>query len=517
MKSLAVAAHPAGEEENRLLDEQTGKYEVDTFDGKLHVEWDPTASVTPLGQLAFFIEYLKVGHRFSPWVSDCPLSYLSNNAPKKVDVLGSLFLSILSGHSRYAHIRSLVSDDVNVQLLGMNKVVSDDSARRALKKIDEVEGVQWIEKHLYLSCEPLLSTPWILDADTTIKPIYGHQEGAELGYNPKKPGRPSHTYHTYMIANLRLILNVIVKAGNESQSSYSLAGLVALLDTMPAENKPYLVRGDCDWGTNTVMESLESRSQAYLFKLKKSKYVQNLILEQHGQGQWTHFKEDWEAKEALLQLSSWHKARRVVIVRQRVSDSQETLGIEHQAQGQLQLSFLDKGEDLKVFRYCVLVTNTQDDLVSVVQHYRDRADCENNFDEIKNQWGWGGYTTRDLKSCQLISRIIALVYNWWTLYVRLANPDTHLEAITSRPLLLSSVGRLIKSGRQKKMILTSQHGKQNKLQDCCRRITQFFKQFKAIAPQLSPSESWMTILHETMKKFRQKNQTAPPNLLSAII
>ena len=42
--------------------------------------------------------------------------------------------------------------------------------------------------------EPLLSEPWILDVDTTVKPLYGHQEGAVVGYNPKKPGRPSHCY-----------------------------------------------------------------------------------------------------------------------------------------------------------------------------------------------------------------------------------------------------------------------------------------------------------------------------------
>jgi hypothetical protein len=38
----------------------------------------------------------------------------------------------------------------------------------------------------------------VLDVDTTIKPLYGEQEGAELGYNPHKPGRPSHCYHTFM-------------------------------------------------------------------------------------------------------------------------------------------------------------------------------------------------------------------------------------------------------------------------------------------------------------------------------
>ena len=49
----------------------------------------------------------------------------------------------------------------------------------------------------------------------TVKPLYGKQEGAVVGYNPHKPGRPSHTYHTYMIANLRLILEVEVQAATK--------------------------------------------------------------------------------------------------------------------------------------------------------------------------------------------------------------------------------------------------------------------------------------------------------------
>lgn len=93
---------------------------------------------------------------------------------------------------------ALLGDSVNSKLLGMSKVVSDDSARRALKKMDEDEAVSWLQKHPQQSYEPLLASPWILDSDVTIKPVYGHQEGAEVGYNPHKLGRPSHTYHTYM-------------------------------------------------------------------------------------------------------------------------------------------------------------------------------------------------------------------------------------------------------------------------------------------------------------------------------
>ena len=36
---------------------------------------------------------------------------------------------------------------------------------------------------------------------------------------------------------------------------------------------------------------------------------------------------------------------------------------------------------------------------------------------------------------------VGLVYNWWTLYVRLADPDHHREALTTRSLLLNAVAR----------------------------------------------------------------------------
>ncbi len=51
-----------------------------------------------------------MGHLFQPWVDECPLIYASNNAPKKVNILGTFLLSILSGHTRYAHMTSLMAD-----------------------------------------------------------------------------------------------------------------------------------------------------------------------------------------------------------------------------------------------------------------------------------------------------------------------------------------------------------------------------------------------------------------------
>ena len=93
-------------------------------------------------------------------------------------------LSMLAGHKRYAHIAALRGDGVLPELLDMSKIVSEDAVRRAFAAIEEEAGANWIRAHLDHCVEPLLSEPWILDVDTTVKPLYGHQEGAVVGYNP---------------------------------------------------------------------------------------------------------------------------------------------------------------------------------------------------------------------------------------------------------------------------------------------------------------------------------------------
>ena len=60
--------HPTGEAEGSALVPYAGPVAVDTFGGRVHVEWDPQAAVTPLGQLPFFTEFLQERGLFDPWV-----------------------------------------------------------------------------------------------------------------------------------------------------------------------------------------------------------------------------------------------------------------------------------------------------------------------------------------------------------------------------------------------------------------------------------------------------------------
>jgi len=211
---------------------------VQTPGGVFEVQWSSEGKATAMGQLAFFAEFLQASDLFGNWLQSCPLRYTSPNAPLVRDVLGSWMLGILDGQYRYAHIGTLRGDGVAPEVLGMSKIIGEDSLRRALGAIapapkskhsaeeravqqaQALRAEQWMQAQLRHSIAQVTKTGWILDCDTTVKVLYGHQDGAVVSYNPQKPGRPSHIIHTYWIGNLRLVLDAQLQAGNRHSPSH---------------------------------------------------------------------------------------------------------------------------------------------------------------------------------------------------------------------------------------------------------------------------------------------------------
>jgi Transposase DDE domain group 1 len=498
---------------------------LSTPGGRFQVRWDEGGSATALGQLAFFAEFLEVTGVFERWTESCPMAYTSPNAPAVVDVLGTWLLSILDGQRRYAHVTGLRGDEVAPRILGMNKIISDESLRRALahlapnppKRCSDTEraaraaqldkSTGWMDGALTESVQEALNTPWILDCDTTIKVLYGHQAGAEVSYNPKKPGRPSHVLHTYWIGNVRLILDVEVKNGKAHAPQHGLPRLRALLEALPPEQRPALVRGDNAFGNERVMAEMEDLDQAYLFKLRQTAGVKRLIERLWSRRHWQAVGHGFDAVEAALQLSGWRRARRVVVLRRRIK---APLLAEVEAQGQQTLLFADAAGDTKLWEYAVLVTNTDHPLDAMGQLYRDRADCENGFDELTHQWGWGGYTTHDLERCNLSARAVALIYNWWSWYVRLAHPEARREAITSRSLLLAGVARLTEHAGQSRLLLTLNHAAGDQIKAMIANIRKGLDHIRATAPQLPKRDRWRALIRYIVTQILRTKPGKPP-------
>jgi len=210
-------------------------------------------------------------------------------------VLGTIVLSNLNGQTRYAHINALRGDRVGGEMLGVSKVVSEDSVRRALQRGTPEEWDQWLTTQERAVYEPLLSESYVLDID------------------------------------------------------------------------------------------------------------------------------DWQGTETTIKLMGWTRPRRCIFLRRSAQRPAPRKALA--ASTEAEFSFVERLDSGPVYEYIVLVTNDALPIVALAQLYRDRADCENVFDEIKNPWGWAGFVTRDLKRCRIMARLIALIYNWWNVFTRLARPD----------------------------------------------------------------------------------------------
>ena len=506
-----ISAHPAGEAKTPPQ-YPSGSWPLDTPGGRFHAEWDDQAPVTREGQLIFFFQFLQAGGRWEEFLRQCPLHYTGNRGSGADHIMGTVMLSVLNGHWRYAHINGIRGDGINPGLLGLRGTVSEDAVRLAMDRIQESAGLDWLSTQILGSISPVLGLPWILDMDVTVKPLYGRQQGAQIGYNPQKPGRPSHVYHSYFVANLRISLGVEVRPGNEHAATKGLPGLWQTLEKLPRHQWPTFTRGDCGYGSEAVMLEHEARGLPYLFKMRHTTKVKELVIRMMRQGAlWQNCGDGWQSLETTLRLSGWTRERRVVLVRESPSRA-PVARIGKPRRGKDRQSPLPhaqgEGWDAQATPWCgkiaVLVTSLDAvafPAIVMPKQYRERANAENCFDELKNQWGWGGYTSHKLAPSRLMANLIALFYNWWNLYLRFYDDAHHREAIRTRPMLMAGVGRQVQSGGQRTVKVSVLHEKADVIAQAVSRISNELHQIHAITERWSIDQRWTLLLTRLLRRW----------------
>jgi len=168
-----------------------------------------------------------------------------------------------------------------------------------------------------------------------------------------------------MIANLRLILDVDVMAGNQHTFNNAAPDMWALLERIGRDRWPQFIRGDAGIASNAVMRACEARGLAYLFKLRVTKNVRIALERAMSEGFWLSAGAGWQGKEVQLKLMGWKRSRRVVLLRRKLKEPMAIAEID--ANGQLQLSFAEvtgteklkrKGKTpVQLYEYAALVTS----------------------------------------------------------------------------------------------------------------------------------------------------------------
>jgi hypothetical protein len=224
---------------------------------------------------------------------------------------------------------------------------------------------------------------------------------------------------------------------------------------------------------------------------------------------WQDCGDGWQALESSIQLSGWTRPRRVVLVRESPARAPvATIGTSRRGkdrQGRLPHAS-GEGWDAQATpwsgKIAVLVTSLDDrswPAMAMPRIYRERADAENCFDELKNQWGWNGFTSRRLAPCRLMANLIALFYNWWTLYMLFFDAEHHREAIRSRPMLMAGVGRQVQSGGRRTVKVSVLHEKGGLIADAVTRISKELHHIRAITERWSPQQRWTLLLTRLLR------------------
>jgi len=413
-----------------------GRMAFETPAGRIFLE-SGDESMTPFGgfvPLAGFLEKTGFVEELS---NTCTVQRSSPNASSTRDVIYSFLLTTFIDGSRFAHVNRLREDPLLKELFGLKRLVCDDTIRRFFKEIDVAKAGDWIAEatRSMWSCLP---QRFILDWDSTVQTRYGKQEGAEVGYNPHKPGRPSHHPLLAIVAGTRLCPYYRWRAGKATSAAEWIEAMQEAHRW--SARMPWLNRGDVGFCNETLISWHEQPGRPHcLFKLRLTKNLKRAMARVKDE-QWQGCSTCGvlQTAEIQLQLSGWSQPRRVVLGRRCLGEVAGT----------------QSGEFWSYAKYdyeAYVTTLPLEQAVSwqIIELYRQRGDCENVFDELKNQWGFSGFCSRYRNVTEVAARLLLLSYNLWNLFLRLLEPTRHVEAKHGRRWFLILSARLVRGSRQR--------------------------------------------------------------------
>ena len=161
----------------------------------------------------------------------------------------------------------------------------------------------------------------VIDIDSTVETVYGHQEHSAVGYNPTKPGRASFHPQLCFDGLTRTLLDCELRPGNTTSSTALVATFTRVLNSpLVSSRRVRLVRGDRGYGNEGFMALLEGRSLDYVLKVKGTRPLRAWAdaLDYRSIGE-TPLGDVLEVGSGLYQTGDWSRPRRLVVVRERAA------------------------------------------------------------------------------------------------------------------------------------------------------------------------------------------------------
>lgn len=375
------------------------------------------------GGLALLFEFGERGGFFRSLERALPNKKTSPNQISGLDIVKTLYATVLSGGNRFAHAERVRHDEVIRQIMGAERVGGADTLRRYFEGFTASEG-----EAAYCELQRVMATMLseyasedVLDLDSTILERYGKQQGVAKGYHTARAGQLSHHPLLGMFAKAKYIVHTWLRAGGASTMRGAVEFIDELLARLPSGFKITAIRADSGFYTEPYLRAFEERKLDYIVAVRMHPPMKRLAARTVA-GTWKALDGEHEIADVMHQEPNWSRPRRILLIRRAI---------------------VQKGAlfDSVTYEYNALATSLTMPAERCSAFYDQRGECENTIKEFKNDFGARGFCLGSFVGTEAVFRLISILFNLITEFKRqiLRNTSVTLATVRVRVFVLGAM------------------------------------------------------------------------------
>jgi hypothetical protein len=374
------------------------------------------SGLTHYGGIVFFQEFLRV-LQFRRGLAQQVEDFRPHHNYSLSQIILAVMYPIVLGLDRLENASLLRSDVTFHYLTGLPSYPDPQSLRRFLlhAPANFRQQLHRFNDHLLQDFihRPEHRSRLILDLDSTVVTVFGRQEGAAVGYNPRYRGKRSYDPLLCLESNSAFLWDTELRAGDAGTWAGSTELLASCFFSLPKDIRELRFRADAGFGYNPVLERLEEVHAQYAVVARMNTSLKRRLCNLRFE----RLNEQWEIAECEHKVSEKAPARRCVVARRRIEETE------------LQLTLFT----LERYAYRAWITNLPLTPAGIWHFYDGRAGMEPRIGELREHFALRKIPTRAFDANALYLEIIRLAYNLVTAFQRTCLPEDW-QALTLRTL-----------------------------------------------------------------------------------
>lgn len=312
-------------------------------------------------------------------------------------ILLAVVFASLSGINRICHMANFTGDGLVRVLLNLKKAINENTISVTLKKLGQ-SGARTLQTLLLDNNSRWLDQTGLesitLDADSTVKPVFGSQQGAAKGYNPTKKNGMSYHPLLVFVSEMKLLYHSWFRTG----SAYTSNGIVDFLhevrSSLPGRIKSVFFRADSGFFAGELLDILESWGWNYLIKVKL-KNLDTLLYHQNWEP--VKGKDDEWVCHFTYKAKGWSKPRTLKAIRTVTKE--------------VELSYLGQSHKVQEYEHACYISSLEYDAHHLHKIYKQRSTSETWIEQVKNHTMAGSTLTDNFWANDILWQLSVFAYN----------------------------------------------------------------------------------------------------------